>query len=486
MFWKLISPAEPLHGKPAMLNPFSFRGEVGRLAYMVWAIPIFVSQYLFVWLIALVLGIPLKVNEKFYVYPLRSLVAHTSQTGDVPPPVHMTTPFLLLAFIYFMLMSWTLIALSYRRAVNAGSVGWMVAGILAPLIQLVSLAVFCFFPPRRETDRETPISANKRERRQSAWSGAAQGLLAGMALTLAAVFTSALIFGSYGYGVFLVSPLVIGAVTAFLANARSDVGIGETSEIVAGTSFLGGLALVATALEGVVCIIMASPLGIGAAILGGLVGRQLAISYKASGGQVASSVAILPLIFALEAAFPPSYKFNTEQVIRVNAPPEAVWKAIIHMDTISEPPSLVHRLGLSYPIRGRVLGSGVGALRHGEFSTGTAVERVTEWDNNRKLSFVVLQDVAALHELSPYQHVHAPHVHGYFRTHETSFELTQREPGVTEIVERTSHELRLNPALYWLSFARHMVNENNSRVLRHIRRQAEQNFVAGVEKLDYK
>ena len=63
------------------------------------------------------------------------------------------------------------------------------------------------------------------------------------------------------------------------------------------------------------------------------------------------------------------------------------------MDTIEEPPALPFRLGVAHPIRGDVIGEGVGALRHGEFSTGIAIERVTEWVPNRKLAFVVEQDV---------------------------------------------------------------------------------------------
>jgi hypothetical protein len=125
-----------------------------------------------------------------------------------------------------------------------------------------------------------------------------------------------------------------------------------------------------------------------------------------------------------------------------------------------------------------VFGEGVGALRYGDFSTGTAVERVTEWQENRKLTFTVLKDIPGLRELSPYRHVHAPHVHGYFTTRETSFELVPRADGVTEIVERTSHQLKLDPALYWLPFARYMVDTNNARVLRHIKQQAERSMVA--------
>jgi hypothetical protein len=150
-----------------------------------------------------------------------------------------------------------------------------------------------------------------------------------------------------------------------------------------------------------------------------------------------------------------------------------VWRSIVDMGSIDEPPALPMRLGVAYPLRSEIVGEGVGALRRGEFSTGTALERVTEWIPNRKLAFVVLEDVPGMRELSPYAHVHAPHVIGYFRTKEASFELSALSDGATEIVERTSHELRLEPVLYWLPMARYVVHANNARVLAHIRRRAE-------------
>jgi hypothetical protein len=123
-----------------------------------------------------------------------------------------------------------------------------------------------------------------------------------------------------------------------------------------------------------------------------------------------------------------------------------------------------------------VIGSGVGAVRRGEFSTGTAIERVTEWEPNRKLAFAVERDVPGMRELSPYEHVHAPHVTGYFLTTSASFELAPLPDGGTEIIERTSHVLKLDPVFYWLPMARWVVHTNNARVLAHISRQAERRF----------
>ena len=72
--------------------------------------------------------------------------------------------------------------------------------------------------------------------------------------------------------------------------------------------------------------------------------------------------------------------------------------------------------GLAYPIRGQLLGQGIGAIRLGEFSTGTARERITEWMPGRRLAFAVLTQPPAMEEMSPYRRVHSPHVQGYFET----------------------------------------------------------------------
>jgi hypothetical protein len=305
------------------------------------------------------------------------------------------------------------------------------------------------------------------------------GLLAGAGLTVATVAVGTLVFGTYGYALFMLMPFVIGVVTGYLANRRVDIGAGLTTISVAIALALGSIALVFTALEGLGCIAMAAPLGFGLAVLGGMLGRHIALRGKNPGRQAMSCVALLPLAFTAEYALPSATRFDTTQTIKVHAPPEAVWRSLLSTDPVEGPLALPFRLGVAYPIRGEVVGEGIGAVRRGEFSTWTAIEQITAWEPNRKLAFVVVDDIPAMREMSPYEHVHAPHVVGYFRTISTSFELVERPDGHTDIIERTAHELRLDPALYWLPMARWIVNQNNARVLAHIRRHAEQSARAG-------
>ena len=80
------------------------------------------------------------------------------------------------------------------------------------------------------------------------------------AVTLFAVATGALLFGSYGFGIFVASPFTIGATTGYFANRRADLSPLGTAELAAGAIFLGGIALLTAALEGLICILMAAPL----------------------------------------------------------------------------------------------------------------------------------------------------------------------------------------------------------------------------------
>jgi uncharacterized membrane protein YhaH (DUF805 family) len=440
------------------LSLFRFAGKIERLPYLLGSLIAFFSQHLVV--VAIVK--PLTFNTWFLFAPFRRLVI-----DDISAAV------LLPALAYGLIVAWVLAALAFRRAADAAVSEWIAAYAIAPIVQ-IPVFLFLGFAPSR-TSNEPGLPTGQTAAARTSGIPVAQGVLVGIALTLSAVAVGALIFGTYGYGMFVASPFVIGAMTGYLANRRANVDLSLTLKLVAWATVLGGVALVVFALEGAVCIVLAAPLGIGVALVGGMLGRAIARRQRRSRDTI-SAVALLPLTFALEALLPPKTSFETVETLVVDAPPKRVWDAIVHMAPIDAPLALPFRLGVAYPVSGEIVGEGIGALRRGEFSTGTAIEQVTEWLPGRKLAFTVLNAVPAMRELSPYADVHAPHVIGYFRTTLTSFELVPSLDGGTEITERTSHQLRLDPIFYWLPLARWIIHENNARVLSHIKRQAEWTF----------
>jgi uncharacterized membrane protein YhaH (DUF805 family) len=449
---------------------FSFQGKIRPLPYALLCLALFVSQHLLVAGVLRAFGQPLEPDPWFLVMPLRSLSLRAIVIFD------RSAGFIeILVLVYFLIVAWALSSLAFRRAADAGVSEWIAAYAFVPVIQIPVILFLSVIPSRRQAELapEEVVSA------RPTWVPAAQGVIAGIGLTLFAVAVGALVFRSYGFGMFVISPFVVGATTGYFANRHGEIDASRSVHLVLCATALGGIALIGFALEGAVCIVMAAPLGVVAALAGGALGRGIALSTKRSPAETVSAVALLPLVFALESAFPPTASFDTSETIVVEAPPELVWRAIIQMAPMDAPPALPFRLGVAYPLGGEIIGEGVGAVRRGEFSTGTAIEQVTEWIAQRKLTFVVLNDVPSMRELSPYQHVHAPHVVGYFRTTSTSFELLPQPGGQTQIVERTSHELKLDPVFYWLPLARWMVHENNARVLAHIRGQAGRSFRAG-------
>ena len=453
-----------------MSSLFSFQGKIRPLPYALWCLALFVSQHLLVAGVLRAFGQPLEPDPWFLVMPLRSLSLRAIVIFD------RSAGFIeILVLVYFLIVAWALSSLAFRRAADAGVSEWIAAYAFVPVIQIPVILFLSVIPSRRQVE----LAPEEVVPARPTWVPAAQGVIAGIGLTLFAVAVGALVFRSYGFGMFVISPFVVGATTGYFANRHGEIDASRSVHLVLCATALGGIALIGFALEGAVCIVMAAPLGVVAALAGGALGRGIALSTKRSPAETVSAVALLPLVFALESAFPPTASFDTSETIVVEAPPELVWRAIIQMAPMDAPPALPFRLGVAYPLGGEIIGEGVGAVRRGEFSTGTAIEQVTEWIAQRKLTFVVLNDVPSMRELSPYQHVHAPHVVGYFRTTSTSFELLPQPGGQTQIVERTSHELKLDPVFYWLPLARWMVHENNARVLAHIRGQAERGFRAG-------
>lgn len=363
-------------------------------------------------------------------------------------------------------IAWMLVVVAVRRARSTGSSLLRACLAIVPVIQIPALAWLAIrsdcTPPADAVDERVSLEV------------AFNGLFAGVVLTLVLAVTSTLLLHVYGFGLFLASPFFIGCTTAYIANRRVAISERSTTRLVFGACFLGGVGLLACALEGLVCLVMAIPLIIAVAWLGGLAGR--AIATKGAGGapgSTAMSVAVLPLLFAVDLIAPPMAAFENVQSIEVAATDQQVWDAIVHMGPIPDPPIAPFRWGLAYPMSGTIQGSGVGAIREGVFSTGVAYERVTAWEPGRRLEFIVLSDPPTMHELSPHDHVNAPHVEGYFRTLDARFAITPLANGRTRLSLATRHELDLNPAFYWLPITKWAVQANKSRVLAHFARQAE-------------
>jgi hypothetical protein len=440
-----------------MASILSLRGDISRPAYAILAPALLLSQHLAVALAFRSAGMTVKLDALFWLLPLRRLSALPG----------LSPWFAASAFAFSLVVAWGLAVMSYRRA-SGSTIGYVPAALaVVPGFQLAAVAVLAVAPTRSAEFDPAPDAdggANV--------AHVLQGLFAGMAILVFAVLVSAVTLGAYGWGLFVMTPFLVGLTTAFLANRDVALAPGRSMSAVLLAAALGVFALLMLALEGLVCILLVVPLGTVAAIAGGALGRYLAaVGHRR--GRPLLGVAALPLIFVVEAAVPPAVMITTYQTVEIAAPPLTVWRVLTSSEPIGSQPKLIALAGFAFPIRGTLMGEGVGALRLGEFSTGIAHERVTAWEPGRKLAFTVIDQPAMMEEMSPYRRVHAPHLTGYFETGDTSFELQRRPGGATRLTARASHVLRLDPALYWEPMARWAIRANVTRVLDSVKDKAE-------------
>lgn len=426
-----------------------------RLRYVSLAALLMGSQQAIVALIESRLLWHPEFNLTFWLLPLRHLIGIETLSPAIGA----------FAILWTFAGSAALVAISYQRAKFCRQGFEFVALAVVPAIQFVAVLALTILPARKNLDEATPAAGGN-------FRHALQGLLAGTAIIVIAVLVSALTLGTYGWGLFVLTPLTVGLATGYIANRDTPLEWRQTAILVLGTTALGAVALIMFALEGLVCLLLASPIVVFFALLGGAMGGAAGLASN-SRGKPLLTLGLLPLAFLVEAAVPPSAAFRTEEAIDIQAPREAIWQAIVSDKPIAEPPGLIAATGLAYAVKGEMLGTGVGATRLGRFSTGTAREKITDWQPGRRLAFAVLTQPPCMEEMSPYRRVHSPHVRGYFQTLTTSFELHPLAAGGTRLIVRSSHILRIDPLPYWEPIARWAAHSNAQRVLRDLKHKAE-------------
>jgi uncharacterized protein YndB with AHSA1/START domain len=215
-----------------------------------------------------------------------------------------------------------------------------------------------------------------------------------------------------------------------------------------------------------ICIVMMLPLSLLFGSLGGLLYLWLSNPSRSM-----PALAILPLVFDATAK-PPVYEVTT--TIEINAPPERVWPHVTAFPALAEPGEWYFKTGLAYPTGTRLIGSGVGATRYCDLSTGPAVETVTRWEPARLLEFEVHSTPAPMVEWSPFRHVEPKHLHGYMVSKRGRFRLIPLAGGHTRLEGTSWYQHGLYPAFYWRIWSDAVAHRIHQRVFHHIQQLAEQ------------
>lgn len=374
-------------------------------------------------------------------------------------------------FAWSLPFLWIAVTMSVRRAANAGVAPWVGLLVFVPGINLILMLVLACLPECSKLsfdnlNKTVPVINH-------GIRSALLGMVAGFVICLAMMGLSVYLLSSYGASLFLGTPLLMGAASAYIYNRPHRRSFFASIMVAQLSILMGGFGLLIFAFEGILCLAMLYPIAVIMGVLGAAVGWTINAITPARSISSCLPLIVLPLLVGAESVFHPSREYEVSSSIEIDATPEAVWPHVIGFSELPPPPEWFFRLGIAYPCRATIEGSGVGAIRYCEFSTGPFVEPITVWDEPRRLSFDVASQPPPMHELSPYHHVHPPHLDGYLRCKRGEFRLIPLPGGRTRLEGSTWYEFDIYPLDYWTLWSDMLIHRIHGRVLEHIRDLAE-------------
>jgi len=435
---------------PLFRRLWHLEGSVSRSTYALGGLIAFAVKFAIDWSIA-------KLIFHYDWTPFSYWRAIAIDLGRRPTPWMFLT--LLIVSLPFL---WFGMAMTLLRLRDAGSSAGWAALFFVPILNVI-LFLALSLVPRGEAPRRRDLSG--------VMESALFAVVATAAFATAAIALSTQYLATYGIGLFIAVPFCVGYLSAFFHGRRHPNAPAQAYVVALLSTLLLGGFLLALAWEGVICLLMAAPLAIVVAMIGAYCGNRSARRPDLTRGAPAYlTVAILPLILMTEAAArreAPVYRVDSEIVI--DAPAGTVWKNVVTFSEITEEPQWYFRAGIAYPLRARIAGRGVGAIRTCEFTTGNFIEPIEVWNEPRLLRFGVTANPPPMRELSPYSGVDAPHLHGFLISQRGQFAIETLPDGRTRLTGTTWYQHHLWPAGYWRLWSDAIIHRIHLRVLRHIK-----------------
>ncbi|MES1250191.1 MAG: hypothetical protein ABUL46_05870, partial [Chitinophaga rupis] len=259
------------------------------------------------------------------------------------------------------------------------------------------------------------------------------------------------VYRHYAFGLFIWLPFAMGLISTLIYAYKNPVDKKQlrNNTFLTLAVFFAGLLLFAW--EGIICMLMAAPLGILFIYLGHLAGYALLKGALKNGTTTVIIFFILsiPTLMAFEDRMPSSDEVRLVSTsIEINASPEKVWTNVVTFPPLKDPTEFIFKTGIAYPINATITGRGVGAVRHCNFSTGSFVEPITNWEEPTLLRFSVDEQPEPMKEISFYD-IHPTHLHGYWVSQQGQFRLIKLANGQTLLEGTTWYVNKIKPGLYW-------------------------------------
>lgn len=295
-----------------------------------------------------------------------------------------------------------------------------------------------------------------------------------MFIVFAIGFLSIYLFGDYGWTIFVFAPLLIGLLPSYFSGKLFALKKRESYVLSFQTLLFACFGLLVFALEGIICVIMALPIFMLLTWFGAYLGYFLNLKNKTNPKNIIAALVLSSLAFmSFDYINEAENLIAVETSVEVNAPIDAVWKNVVTFNHIPEPSELIFKTGIAYPQNATISGTGVGAIRYCNFTTGSFVEPITTWDQPNLLQFDVSKQPIPMNEWNPFWEIHPPHLDGYFKSQKGQFALKKISDTKTQLIGTTFYKVDIHPEFYWKIWSDFIIHRIHERVLNHIKTESE-------------
>ena len=258
------------------------------------------------------------------------------------------------------------------------------------------------------------------------------------------------------YAEFVIVPLLMGIISAW---CWKDLGV--KSRVLVLLSCLNGLIGVLLSAvflgEGVICLLIVSPLIFAFIITGVFIGR--AMFKKRNQNLNVSIVSLLFILFIVDSVSQHQYENLVSDVVIVNAPPKEVWKHVVAFDRIEKEENYwLFKVGVPSPVAASVDGYYEGAGRKCIFSNGYIFdEKMVSYKPAQDLTFDIVKQPRD------------PEIMGHIDILRGQFILKDNGNGTTTLTGNSWYRLYVFPVWYYDLWAESITRNVHLRVMDHIK-----------------
>lgn len=213
--------------------------------------------------------------------------------------------------------------------------------------------------------------------------------------------------------------------------------------------------------EGVICLLIVSPLLLGFLWCGVLLGKYI---YRKDNTLLKSSTLLIFIaLFVYDTFSDHNYSNMVSDEMVINAPKEIVWKYVAqHPVNTTAPSYWLFNIGLPCPIQSTTTSDTIGAERKCIFSNGaTFDEIVVEYKTDSLFTFDIIKQPDD------------PEIIGHINIERGQFILKENANGTTTLIGNSWYSLKVFPVWYYDLWAIDITRNVHIRVMEHIKSLAE-------------